>query len=360
MKKFMRNRISCFVGIAMMMACTDNVVPEKMSVAAQLIPDETIAVNSVFALKRYGITDPEDFIKQGNLFVVGRSYEDYQIRVIDTRRNESSGMLKFGEGVEESIGITGLTLSSDGNVTALDYRKGKLHELPVSPLSRGGAASELQLTPERVHLAAIKGESFVITTGLYDEGRYRYYSEESGEEHYYLPYPGHPDYPELSEKAKSMLYASTVLRLRPDEGAFVCTEMRSGIMDICRIADGKIECICRRCFHYPKVRVIDKEDEVDVAYYQDNVFGFQDVAVSNDRIYVLYSGKTYREAQQNVSQCQTLLVFDWEGNLLSSVRLDIPVYKISFDTVENMLYGLKGTYGDIELMRLNVWGAEGV
>ncbi len=49
MKEFMRNRISCILGIAMMMACTDNIVPEKISVAAQLIPDETIAVNSVFA-----------------------------------------------------------------------------------------------------------------------------------------------------------------------------------------------------------------------------------------------------------------------------------------------------------------------
>lgn len=353
MREFMKNRICSILGIVVMTACTDSVIPEKMSDITQLTPEKGIIIKSVFALKQYGVTDPQDFVKQGNLLVVGRSYEDCQVQVIDTRNKEKSGMLKFGEGVKESIGITGLTLGSNGNVTVLDYRKGKLHELPVSPSSRGAVPNELQLEPERCHLAAIKGESFVITTGLYEEGRYRYYSEESGEECYYLSYPGHPDYPGLSEKAKSMLYASTVLRLRPDEGAFVCTEMRSGIMDICRIVDGGVECVCRRNFYYPKVRVIEEGNEIDIAYFQDNVFGFQDVAVSNDRIYVLYSGKTYQEAKQNVSQCQTLLVFDWEGNLLSSSSLDIPVYKISFDSVENALYGLKGTYGDIELVQLD-------
>ena len=69
---------------------------------------------------------------------------------------------------------------------------------------------------------------------------------------------------------------------------------------------------------------------------------------------MLYSGKTYRDVKQNISQCQTLLIFDWEGTLLSSVALDTPVYTIFFDMVENELYGLKGTYGDIALVRLDL------
>ena len=297
----------------------------------------------------------EKIIKQGNLLVVGRSYEDYQVRAIDLQANTNREMLKFGEGSGESIGITGLTVGTSGTVTALDYRTGKLHELSAAPLSRGETTSaEIQLNPETFHLAAVKGESFVISTGLYEEGRYRYYSEESGEERYYLSYPGHPEYPNLSERAKSMLYASTVLRLRPDNKAFVCTDMRSGIMDICRVENGCIEGVCRRCFYYPKVRIIDTKNKVDVAYYKDNIAGFQDVAVSDDRIYVLYSGKTYRDVKQNISQCQTLLIFDWEGTLLSSVALDTPVYTIFFDMVENELYGLKGTYGDIALVRLDL------
>ena len=130
--------------------------------------------------------------------------------------------------------------------------------------------------------------------------------------------------------------------------------MRSGIMDICRVENGCIEGVCRRCFYYPKVRIIDTKNKVDVAYYKDNIAGFQDVAVSDDRIYVLYSGKTYRDVKQNISQCQPLLIFDWEGTLLSSVALDTPVYTIFFDMVENELYGLKGTYGDIALVRLDL------
>lgn len=355
MRMFMRNNIGCFWGVVIMTACTDGLELERVSDITRLNPESSIKMNTVSLLERYGITDPEGFIKQGNLLVVGRSYEDYQVRAIDLQTNTNREMLKFGEGSGESIGITGLTVGTSGKVTALDYRTGKLHELSAAPLSRGETTSaEIQLNPETFHLAAVKGESFVISTGLYEEGRYRYYSEESGEECYYLSYPGHPEYPNLSERAKSMLYASTVLRLRPDNKAFVCTDMRSGIMDICRVENGCIEGVCRRCFYYPKVRIIDTKNKVDVAYYKDNIAGFQDVAVSDDRIYVLYSGKTYRDVKQNISQCQTLLIFDWEGTLLSSVALDTPVYTISFDTVENELYGLKGTYGDIALVRLDL------
>jgi len=355
MKMFMRNSIGCFLSVIIMIACTDGLELERVDDMTLLTPESSVKVNIVSLLERYGVTDPEDFIKKGNLLVVGRSYEDYQVRTIDLQEHTNTGMLKFGEGAGESVGITGLTVGARGAVTALDYRTGKLHELSVSPLSRGQVpvSSEIQLNPETYHLAAVKGEAFVISTGLYEKGRYRYYSEENGEERYYLSYPGHPEYPDLSERAKSMLYASTVLRLRPDNKAFVCTDMRSGVMDICRVGNGCIEGVCRRCFYYPKVRIIETKNKVDVAYYKDNVAGFQDVAVSNDRVYVLYSGKTYRDVNRDISQCQTLLIFDWEGTLLSSVGLDVPVYKIFFDTEESVLYGLKGTYGDIALVRLD-------
>lgn len=354
MKQFMKHNINYWVSVLIMTACTDDLEFEHIHDITR-DPECKANVHIVSSLNQYGVTDPENFSKQGNLLVVGRSYEEYQIRTIDLQTNTNTGMLKFGEGPGKSIGISGLTMNSDGIITALDYRTGKLHELSSSPLSRGTSIpTEIQLNPKTYHLAAVKGESFVISTGLYQDGRYRYYSEKSGKEHYYLPYPKHPQYPNLSEKAKSMLYASTVLRLRPDNKAFVCTDMRSGIIDICQIENDCIKEICRHCFYYPKVKIIDTENKTDVAYYKDNIAGFQDVAVSDDRIYVLYSGKTYRKARQNISQCQTLLVFDWEGSLLYSVRLDSPVYKISFDIIENELYGLKGTYGNIELVRLDL------
>ena len=264
-------------------------------------------------------------------------------------------MLKFGEEKGEALGITGMTVGAQGMVTVLDYRGRKLHEL-FSPLATRSESTctELQLNSDEYHLSVIKGESFVISTGVYERGRYRYYSENTKSAKYCLSYPGHPKYSNLSEKAKSILYASSVLRLRPDNKCFVCTDMHSGIIEICKVENDSIQRICQRCFYYPKVKINDVGSLPYVAYYKDNISGFQDVAVSNERIYVLFSGQTYRDVQQNIGHCTNLFIFDWSGNIISSVKLSEPVYKISFDTQDNLLYGLKGIYGKVSLVHLNV------
>ena len=91
--------------------------------------------------------------------------------------------------------------------------------------------------------------------------------------------------------------------------------------------------------------------EYRIAYYDDNISGFRDVAVSNDHIFVLYSGKTYKDEQQKIANCSTLLVFDWNGTLLETRSLPQGATYISYDLEENALYG---TTPDAQLVRYNI------
>ena len=93
------------------------------------------------------------------------------------------------------------------------------------------------------------------------------------------------------------------------------------------------------------------EGAVRVAYYADNITGFQDVAVSNDRIFVLYSGKTYKAERQKIANCPTLLVFDWDGTLLETRTIPQMATYISYDLEENALYG---TTPDAKLVRYDI------
>lgn len=131
---------------------------------------------------------------------------------------------------------------------------------------------------------------------------------------------------------------------------FVCTDIRSGQIDFCRIEGKKISLVCRHCYYYPHVDARDKGD-VRVAYYSDNITGFRDVTVSDDRVFVLYSGKTYKDEKQNIANCSTLLVFDWEGTLLETRTLPQKATFISYDMEENALYG---TTPDAQLVRYNI------
>ena len=128
--------------------------------------------------------------------------------------------------------------------------------------------------------------------------------------------------------------------------------MYSGLVDFCRIVGSSIERVRMVRLHYPVVN-IEERPSLDVAYYRDNRLGFADVAVSQERVYALYSGRTINDFGNDASLGDILLVFDWEGNLLRSYRLDASVANIAYDPEENALYGLISGFED-KLIRLNL------
>lgn len=192
-------------------------------------------------------------------------------------------------------------------------------------------------------LSVVQAGQYILSTGFYTQGRYKLYDPASGETRYYSSYPSHPEWPDLQEKTKSVLYASSVLKVRPDKAAFVCADMYSGIMDICLLQDGKIETIRQLCFSYPKVYI--QEDGPGgfpkVAYSRGNSFGFSDISVDENYIYALYSGKTYREDNNSVRESTNLLIFDWTGRLIRSFELETPLNFLEFKEAEHAVYGTR-------------------
>lgn len=191
-------------------------------------------------------------------------------------------------------------------------------------------------------LWAVEAGDYVLSTGLYTQGRYQLYNTRSGETNYYLSYPNHPQWPNINEETKAILYSSNALKVRPDNSAFVCADMYSGIMDICSIQNGEIKTIKQICFNYPKVYIKqEKGQSPEVAYSRDSRLGFSDISVTNDRIYALYSGKTYREDSNSMRESSNLLIFDWNGNLLRSFKIETPLTLLSFKEMEHAIYGTR-------------------
>lgn len=300
----------------------------------EVITGDLLPVSVITEFNKYNILNPKGLVKSGDVITIANPANPYHFDIINLKTNEQNGWLKSGIQENEAIYASNLSFSKDG-ITTLDFSSGQFYEYDTHVKSRA-ITKPLQLSRQSQHLVAVKGDNFILSTGLYEQGRYRLFSLENNREDYFLSYPEHPEYPNLSEKEKSILYASSVLRLRPDNRAFVSSDIRSGILDICRIDGNMIQRIALHCLHFPKIKL----QENNIIYYEDNVNGFRDIAVSNEYIYVLYSGKTYKEFKQNVSKCNTLFVFDWNGNLINTYSFTNPTTYISYDLTENELYGI--------------------
>ena len=154
-------------------------------------------------------------------------------------------------------------------------------------------------------LRAIRAGNYIIATGLYTQGRYLLYDLDTKTFGFHLSYPEHPVYPALREDTKAILYASTVLKVRPDNRYFVCGDMYSGNLEFCRITGDHIDRIKAYCYHHPRVYITEKTVP-DVAYSRDNRFGFTDITVTSEKVYAIYSGHTYRENPRTFQQCRQL------------------------------------------------------
>lgn len=321
-------------------ACTHLINEPSIKVTSQNSVSSTI----IEELNKMEIYETWGFTKQGQHIVINDAVSLKKLENLCANSRQGSVKIKTISSGKDTHTLSSLTNSAEGAITALDFRNGILHEYNFLNNTPENEVKEstIPLPTGQQHLTAVKGKNFILSTGLYENGRYLYYPLNGEEARYHLSYPRHPDYPDITPKTTAILYASTVLRLRPDEKAFVCADMYSGYIDFCSISGENIKRVKEIYLHAPRVHV-SESPTIEVAYSRDNLMGFSDITVTPDRVYAIYSGKSYNNASINFIACQTLLEFDWEGNLLNTHTIDTPVINISHDAEENCIYALSYT-----------------
>lgn len=289
----------------------------------------------------WDIFSPAGLVKRQNRFVTGYRNTKTNISVVDPHTGRRSDLIPRGTNPGEAIYLSSLGALNDTEAYAFDFNENTLFRFNAEKALTDTTyrPEQWKLPPANRHLTVAVTDSFLIATGFYDEGRYLYYPMTGSNYRYQLSYPGFPSQPDIRPKTKQILYASSVIRIRPDGKAFACTDMRCGILDICRIEDGNIRRTKEIAFYYPKV-YIDEDGKAPVAYSNNNRYGFADLQAADRYIYVLYSGRKYRDDRQKMYECPHVLVFDWEGNPVKSYTLDVPLTCIYYDNAENALYGI--------------------
>lgn len=320
-----------------------------------LVASNSVATTLIYPLDKFELANIMDFSKNGDWLALSQYYAEYHASFINVKNGEIHGWLKMGVRKNEALEVSNLSVTRGGDIIALDFMKGVVHECNPNQISRSQSASTvIELPDSMVHLTAIKGHDFIISTGLYRHNRYRYYSLVDKSDKYYIAYPKHPDFPFLEASLESTLYASSILKLRPNEKNFVCADRRSGLIDICSINEGLIELVRRNCFYHPKIKLHDGDVKF-ITYMKTNINGFQDIAVSEDYIYALYSGKTYEDSGSKIEHCRTLIIFNWEGEHIKTLELDNNIKNISYDVSNDTLYGITDLQDDqVSIVSINI------
>lgn len=70
----------------------------------------------------------------------------------------------------------------------------------------------------------------------------------------------------------------------------------------------------------------------------ENRMGYWDIDVTEEYIYTLYSGRERTDPNQSTGN--KVFVFDWEGNPIKQLNLDVEVSRIAVDQNNETLYAV--------------------
>lgn len=291
--------------------------------------------------EKWGILNPVGIVKLDSFIAVGYANDKTNISIVNLFTNQRRDIIPRGSGPGEATNVSYISGIKPNAVVTIDPNIGNYFICNVQKVMNDTTYHPLIFPMGNKQRTVVTAacETFIIGTGLYEKGKYMYHSFADSSTHYSLNHPVTPKYEDLTQEANNILYLSNVLRIKPDHKKFACTNIQCGLLDICAIENGKIERIKEIIYYYPNVH-IDNTNNTTVAYSRDNTFGFMDMDVSDTNIYVLFSGRKYRDIGSDAFSSPNLLVFDWEGNPVQLYELEIPLTYMTYDEKEHAIYGI--------------------
>ena len=127
---------------------------------------------------------------------------------------------------------------------------------------------------------------------------------------------------------------------RPQGRRLVLATYRAANLEIGEVSNTSIAKIKNIYTSPPLFEGSEQGNSVSVNYAEDGKFGYQDITVTEKYIYALYSGKTIKAyGYRGIYQGNTVLVFDWDGNPVTIVKLDREISALAVNRDNSTMFG---------------------
>jgi hypothetical protein len=284
----------------------------------------------------------------GELLIVSDPNYQYHFTIIDLHEEKKVGEFgKMGYGPCELSFSAGLQLIGKGdpivgvnNRDKFSYQVYNLSDV-LSGNNRLDTCINTTSTFNTNYHKLIKvQDSLFVGTGSFEK---RFAVSRTGEtepREFYGEYPFSQDLAAFNHHILAIAYRGDIL-MRPSGGKFVSTSISSFNFDIVRIGhNGSLELENATRFWPPSFGG-NSGSFISSGYListmeSDNKYGCLSTSVSDNFIYILYSGKTMKE---NAMYSKTVLVYDWEGNPIKVLELDQELNLISVSQNDEYLVG---------------------
>lgn len=178
-------------------------------------------------------------------------------------------------------------------------------------------------------------DSVYVGDGFFSDGRFKLLQKDSCAD-LSISYPD--DNINCSFIQKAMVYQGDIIA-QPHGTRFVYSAAYGGIIEIYQVMGDNINLLYTKNYHFPQYTPYDhSQNEVSANLKKENIKSNLSIYATDNRIYLLYSGKTLSDPDHNYSN--TIYVWDWDGKEIGKYIVDHNLSAICIDSNDQSLYGL--------------------
>ena len=186
------------------------------------------------------------------------------------------------------------------------------------------------------HIFPMNNGNF-FCTGVYRDNRIKIVDKQGKLQKSLFEYP----YRDASEKAinprvRAMAYSGSIAA-KPSGDAFVQATGNGNMIFIYKLKDGDIT-VKEIIKSYPTYKPQEGNSGYSAAMPANAKRYYSDVTATNQYIFLLYSGKTFKDNGMDALYGDWILVYNWEGDLVRKLHLDLPTELICASPDNNFLY----------------------
>lgn len=290
---------------------------------------ENIRLNELHGSFLDSLGRPETILSYGNnLFFVEPILPELLLRY-DFEKESISHLLPKGQGANEAtyIQTIGKGRNSD-EIFACDPLTRTIHFIS---LTNGKTVKDSMLLPNQFcDVAYDKNLAFFLTVGSPKRFGLR-------KDNKIIPFGENVPLKELNTKVVSKMLQGPCL-LSAENKRIVWFSIYGDIMEIYDYNNIDNIALVKSC-----VARLPSYNHSNGAMSTETVMGVQSVTTDDTYIYALYSGQTLKEMMKEEESAiftNTIFVFDWNGNPIKNITLNMPVRSITYDKKSNRILGL--------------------
>jgi len=288
------------------------------------------------------IGSPGDMLKDGDCLIVLDYQHDSLFHRIDLKENRYMGMFGAkGQGPSDFVHPSHLNSMGDGTFSCYDASTNQLsriglgaerNKLNVSRVLKNNAFMTFGIVPLSDSLFVVNGETDGAMFALIDKeetvlsvsDEYPYKDEEERK---------------IPVRFRAMAYQG-ILRVNVN-GCFAYAVSGAKQLHMYKVENNvikKVGEVIDDYGHYkPEMGLGDGYAAARDSRYPE---AYVDLAITDDCLYALYSGRSFKEYKMRIFECETIYVYDWAGKLLKTYQLDVPITRFCLDEDGDKLYAI--------------------